>query len=213
MLVGTIANYNYGMLANDHIVLLARAYAKRRGLAISSVSLAAAKQGLLVNRLINGKDITVGRARRIIQWFADNWPADLHWPTDIPRPEPAPDSPAARPAAARDVDADPLETVRMWLRRKSAELDDVDAIDWDRVEQAAAEALAAGSAVGPDGTLVCPEALCLALDIPRHTLDDVVRRYGHGRATGKYPRKGTGAWRAWLALRNAGDVRFRAPAA
>ena len=30
----------------------------------------------------------------VAQWFSDHWPADLAWPSDIPRPPPLPDSPA-----------------------------------------------------------------------------------------------------------------------
>lgn len=36
------------------------------------------------------------RARKALQWFSDNWPLNLEWPSDIPRPVPTPDSPATR---------------------------------------------------------------------------------------------------------------------
>ena len=32
--------------------------------------------------------LTTRRAARAIQWFSDNWPSDLEWPAEIPRPEP-----------------------------------------------------------------------------------------------------------------------------
>lgn len=44
--------------------------------------------GDMYDRLRRGCDITTRRAARILQWLSDHWPADLEWPSDIPRPPP-----------------------------------------------------------------------------------------------------------------------------
>ena len=39
-------------------------------------------------QLTEGRTCTLRIYCRVIQWFSDNWPADLAWPSDIPRPAP-----------------------------------------------------------------------------------------------------------------------------
>ncbi|MBA3908312.1 MAG: hypothetical protein C0524_00210 [Rhodobacter sp.] len=38
------------------------------------------------NIIAKGADCRTRTAERVLTWFADNWPADLEWPRDIPRP-------------------------------------------------------------------------------------------------------------------------------
>jgi hypothetical protein len=40
----------------------------------------------LFKRIASGAGCTVRTAERTLQWFSDNWPADLEWPRSIPRP-------------------------------------------------------------------------------------------------------------------------------
>ena len=40
----------------------------------------------LFSRVRGGKGLVPNTYDRAIQWFSDNWPADLPWPADIPRP-------------------------------------------------------------------------------------------------------------------------------
>lgn len=82
------------MVANIHTdmpdaVLLAEQYAAALGLSLSTVSLYAAQQGQLIERLRTGAGITVRRHARIVQWFSDHWPAGLAWPSDVSRPPPS----------------------------------------------------------------------------------------------------------------------------
>lgn len=79
------------MTAN--LVKLAQVFAEANGIKISTVSQYASGQGMFFQRLKAGADVTHGRSMRVLQWFSDNWPVDLAWPADIPRPDPAPDSP------------------------------------------------------------------------------------------------------------------------
>ena len=53
----------------------------------------------LFQRLRNRQPVTDVTYERAYQWFSDNWPANLIWPSDIPRPEPSPGSPASKEAA------------------------------------------------------------------------------------------------------------------
>lgn len=46
-------------------------------------------RGDTYTRLLRGHDIRSRLAARILHWFSDNWPADLAWPRDIPRPNPS----------------------------------------------------------------------------------------------------------------------------
>ena len=70
------------------LLQLARTYAEHRGLKLGTVSLRAARQGALFAKLARGEqDLTFGRRDKIARWFSQNWPADLDWPADIPRPQ------------------------------------------------------------------------------------------------------------------------------
>lgn len=71
-----------------NLLILAERYGSNKAIALSTVSLYAAGQGRLMERLRAGCGITVGRRDRILQWFSDHWPAGLVWPEQIPRPSP-----------------------------------------------------------------------------------------------------------------------------
>ncbi len=69
------------------IAELARTYAAHRNWTINTASLRAAGKGTYINDLVAGRvGLTIRRRDRIIQWFSDNWPVDLAWPRDVPRP-------------------------------------------------------------------------------------------------------------------------------
>ncbi len=96
-----------GMSTCLQLVRLADDYSAAAQLSVRTVSKCAAGQAYAIDRLRNGHDITTRRAARIAQWFSDNWPADLSWPADVPRPAPSSGSPAAR-AAAEAASSSPL---------------------------------------------------------------------------------------------------------
>ncbi|WP_071971953.1 hypothetical protein [Sulfitobacter alexandrii] len=75
-------------MQKDTIIRLADAYVEQTKLKLSTVSSYAANDGKFFRNLKLTSDVTIGRANRIVQWFSDNWPADLEWPDDIPRPSP-----------------------------------------------------------------------------------------------------------------------------
>lgn len=73
---------------SHNLVRLSRMYAERRGRKISTVSRDMGGSGDTLTRLERGHDITTRRAARFVQWLSNHWPADLAWPSDIPRPPP-----------------------------------------------------------------------------------------------------------------------------
>ena len=138
-------------------------------------------------------------------WFSDHWPMDLAWPSNIPRPQPSPDTPAASPpvpltrAARRQAVLD--------ARRRMH--DAVTANDWEAAKTHERSMFHAALVLRVDGTIADPQALCVALQIPRYVYDDVVRRYSRGRRNAtRAPRRGSRVARMLAALRTAGDARF-----
>ena len=75
--------------ANLQILSLSDLYSRKTGKKESTIASYSAKQAYAFRRLREGCSITIRRANKITQWFSDHWPADLLWPEDIPRPEPA----------------------------------------------------------------------------------------------------------------------------
>ncbi len=99
------------------------------------------------------------------------------------------------------------------LERKAAARADWDDIDWDAAWAAEGEALAAGMALGRDGRIASPRALCRALGVERHVYDGVIRMYADGRpGAGRQPRALRGglssAGRVFEVLVASGDRRF-----
>ena len=70
------------------LVDIAITYAKHRSLTLSTVSTYAANDGKFFVRLSEGAGCTLRKAAMLLQWFSDNWPEDLEWPSDVPRPSP-----------------------------------------------------------------------------------------------------------------------------
>ncbi len=72
------------------ILTLAKAYAEHTGLALSTISTYAAEDGKwLINLQKPEVSCTLRKAERVLQWFSDNWGADLEWPRNITRPAPS----------------------------------------------------------------------------------------------------------------------------
>ena len=187
---------------------LIRRYAAGRGATESYASRLATGSGDTLARIDTGTSLTARRAARIVQWLSDHWPPGAEWPPDIPRPDPAPGSPAAAPPPAPEAPAgapaDPLAAVGA---ARECRLEAMDRGDWDAAQAAADEAVQAALALGPDGQVASPTALCRALAVRRYVYDDVVRRNRDG-AGSSTPRAGSDCDRVLTALLLAGDVRF-----
>lgn len=162
----------------------------------------------MYQRLRGGHDITTRRAARIVQAASDNWPTDLDWPPEIPRPAPSPDSPVARAEAEvlERAAADPVAAVHA-LSERIVDLMGEDRVDWAQCKRLEERKLKIALMLR-DGQIASPNALCLAIGEQRYVYDDVVRRYANGRAGRSRPRPGSSVERLLIALKGAGDERF-----
>lgn len=71
------------------ILKLATAYAGHTGLTLSTISTYAAEDGKWLTNLQKPEvSCTLRKAERVLQWFSNNWHADLEWPRGIARPAP-----------------------------------------------------------------------------------------------------------------------------
>lgn len=68
------------------LLLVARAYARAKNVTLSTIGTYAVNHGHALQRLEQGRGITVGRLNRIMQWLSDHWPDDEPWPSDVTRP-------------------------------------------------------------------------------------------------------------------------------
>ena len=74
------------MNLRQHLICALEAYASAKGLSTSRVSTLVFNHGDMHSRLVEGKDITVGRLEDAVKWFDANWPDDVPWPDGLPRP-------------------------------------------------------------------------------------------------------------------------------
>lgn len=74
-------------MSTQQLVTLAEVLAGHRGLKLSTLSTYAARDGKFFRNLKeNNASCTLKTAARLLDWFDQNWPADLEWPRHIPRP-------------------------------------------------------------------------------------------------------------------------------
>ena len=73
-----------------HLIRLVDLLAAHHGVTHFAISMRALGKGDFFKNLKkpNG-DCRTQTASRLMRWFSDNWPADLEWPADIPRPTPS----------------------------------------------------------------------------------------------------------------------------
>ena len=89
------------------LVELASRYASWRHVSLWRVGHLAAKRGSFFVDLREGRrHCQTNTYSRVLQWFADRWPADLEWPAEVPRPRPRSEGPNAD-ADARSGTASP----------------------------------------------------------------------------------------------------------
>ena len=70
----------------SELIKLAEAFCTHRGVTLSTVSTWAVNDGKRLTHLKMGGGCTVKTFQRLVQFFSDNWPADLEWPRAISRP-------------------------------------------------------------------------------------------------------------------------------
>ena len=197
----------------SNIQTLGQIYCNATGLSEARVADLACSNPYLFKRLRENKGCTVKTYNRVLQWFSDHWPADdLLWPADIERPEPGPDSPAAKSVQEGSLyrNEGAGASVSELLKYRRALLDKE---DYDKAAAVQEAAIVVASVLGADGLIACPNDLCAALDVPRHAYDQVIRSYADGkprqRRSPRSRRFGpSDSERILCALTDVGDVRF-----
>lgn len=79
-----------------HLITLAETLARHTGRAEATIANKAVGYARFFARLREGKGCAVHTANKAAGWFSENWPADLPWPEDIPRPAKSDATPGAR---------------------------------------------------------------------------------------------------------------------
>jgi hypothetical protein len=67
-----------------HLLILIDAYKANTGLPDTTVSSRVFCDGKKITALRAGADLTTGRFNAAVKWFAENWPANARWPSDVP---------------------------------------------------------------------------------------------------------------------------------
>ena len=70
----------------QHLLTVSTAYAEATTLSRSSVSKRVFNDGKVLDNLVTGADMTIGRHAAAMQWLSDNWPDGAEWPDGIARP-------------------------------------------------------------------------------------------------------------------------------
>lgn len=85
------SNYQFVMETElkQHLLSLSAAYAAATGMKPTAIWIAVLNDRAFPSRLKSDKTITLRTYDRAVQWFSDNWPADLDWPSEVQRPAPS----------------------------------------------------------------------------------------------------------------------------
>ena len=79
--------YRLGMDQKHPLLQLCEALAAHQGVSHFAISMRIMGKGDFFKRLMGpGTDCRTRTSERVIDWFDRNWPVDLEWPRDIPRP-------------------------------------------------------------------------------------------------------------------------------
>ena len=70
----------------SNLIACASAYAASRSLSLSTVGRLVAKDGRFFDRLDDGSTFTARKYDEVILWFAERWPEDVPWPSEVARP-------------------------------------------------------------------------------------------------------------------------------
>jgi len=73
-------------METNALLILAQTYGAHARRSEATISNQVTSNARLFDRLRAGKGCTVSTYNTALRWFADNWPEDLEWPSDIPRP-------------------------------------------------------------------------------------------------------------------------------
>ncbi|KAB6715828.1 hypothetical protein [Roseobacter sp. TSBP12] len=69
------------------LITLADTLASHQGVTHYAISMRALKKGDFFKNMKDGSDCRTTTAAKVLEFFHTNWPEDLEWPSDIPRPK------------------------------------------------------------------------------------------------------------------------------
>lgn len=75
------------MRMTEQILIVADRYRLARDLSRSRVSTLIFNDGKKLDLIAKGAGLTTDKFEDTMQWFSNNWPADVNWPLGIARPE------------------------------------------------------------------------------------------------------------------------------
>ena len=65
----------------ENLKTLSNVYLEHTGKPMSAIAREIVGSGDVMAKIVlSGRQVQVNTAYKILWWFADNWPADLHWP-------------------------------------------------------------------------------------------------------------------------------------
>lgn len=70
----------------NHLITLADLMAEHANVTHWAISLRMCGKGDIFDRLRRGGDVRTATYEELMGRFSENWPTDLEWPRDIPRP-------------------------------------------------------------------------------------------------------------------------------
>ena len=74
-------------MTGDHLLVLARAYCAETGISLRQLGrLALAGNHKFFARLEAGNGVNTKSIERAEDWLSENWPPEVPWPSDVPRP-------------------------------------------------------------------------------------------------------------------------------
>lgn len=71
----------------EHLIKLADNMTAHLGRSEATIAKRAGSHARLFDRLRNGRGCNFNTYRAVLGWFHLNWPDDLEWPSDVPRPK------------------------------------------------------------------------------------------------------------------------------
>lgn len=87
-----LSNYFPAMEAElrSNLLTLGKVYCEAADRSPKTIGMRVARDGRFFDRLEAEKAFTVKTYDTALQWFSDNWPEGLDWPSGIERPAPRP---------------------------------------------------------------------------------------------------------------------------
>lgn len=88
-ILGCMTNLHYTPVDTKYLVRLVEVLAPFIDRSEATISQKFSPNARLFSRLRAGLGCNIQTYEKAFRWFSDNWPEDLEWPSDVPRPAPS----------------------------------------------------------------------------------------------------------------------------